>query len=127
MFWPNWSGGRRAWVSPRRDPRRVVAQARTYVGNNRDRMAYPRYRRDGLPTTSSLVESLVGEINARVKSKQKHWNRPAGAESVLQLRAAVLSQDERMSRFFAQRSGCSFRKRPTSVKGTENQVPQTAA
>ncbi|QJW92779.1 LysR family transcriptional regulator [Frigoriglobus tundricola] len=111
----------------RRDPRRVVAQARSYLGNNRDRMAYPRYRREGLPTTSSLVESLVGEVNARVKSKQKHWNRPAGAESILQLRAAVLSQDDRMSRFFAERPGCPFRKRDTLCHESEDVPAQTAA
>ncbi|MDY3554893.1 LysR family transcriptional regulator [Gemmata sp. JC717] len=111
----------------RRDPRRVVAQARTYLGHNRDRMAYPRYRRDGLPTTSSLVESLVGEVNARVKSKQKHWIRSAGAESILQLRAAILSQDDRLPRFFAQRPGCPFRKRGTLNRASEDAPAQTAA
>jgi hypothetical protein len=111
----------------RRDPRRVVAQARSYLGNNRDRMAYPRYRRDGLPTTSSLVESLVGEVNARVKSKQKHWIRSAGAESILQLRAAVLSQDDRLPRFFAQRPGCPFRKRDTLGHESGDAPAQTAA
>lgn len=110
-----------------RDPRRVVAQARSYLGNNRDRMAYPRYRRNGLPTTSSLVESLVGEVSVRVKSTQKHWTRPAGAESILQLRAAVLSQDDRLPRFFAQRPGCSFRKRDTLRHETENATAQTVA
>ncbi|MFO0843659.1 MAG: hypothetical protein U0797_14890 [Gemmataceae bacterium] len=75
----------------RRDPRRVVAEARSYLGHNEERMDYPRYRREGPTTTSSLVESLVGEVNARVKSKQKPWDRPHGAESTLQLRAAVLS------------------------------------
>src|SRR5262245_17427806 len=65
------------------DVRRVVAEALSYLGNNVGRMDYPRYRRAGLPTTSSLVESLVGEFNARVKSKQKHWNRPDGAEAIL--------------------------------------------
>jgi hypothetical protein len=111
----------------RLDPRRVVAQARSYLGNNRDRMAYPRYRREGLPTTSSLVESLVGEVNARVKSKQKHWTRPAGAESILQLRAAVLSQDDRLPRFFAERPGCPFRKRDTLSHESEDAPAQTAA
>jgi hypothetical protein len=38
-------------------------------------MDYPRYRRLGLPTTSSLVESLVGDVNGRIKSKQKYWSR----------------------------------------------------
>jgi hypothetical protein len=119
--------GEPATVEERRDPRRVVAQARSYLGNNRDRMVYPRYRREGLPTTSSLVESLVGEINARVKSKQKHWNRPAGAEAILQLRAAVLSQDDRLPRFFAERPGCPFRKRDALSHESEETPAQTAA
>jgi len=111
----------------RRDPRRLVAEARSYLGNNRDRMDYPRYRREGLPTTSSLVESLVGEFNARVKGKQKHWNRPQGAESILQLRAALLSEDGRLSRYFAERPGNPFRtKRQTNVTANESGV-QTAA
>lgn len=50
---------------PARDPRRVVAAALSYLGNNQGRMDYPRYRRAGLPITSRLVESLVGEFNAR--------------------------------------------------------------
>jgi len=74
-------------------------------------MDYPRYRREGLPTTSSLVESLVGEFNARVKCKQKHWTRPQGAESILQLRAALVSEDGRLSRFFAERPGNPFHKK----------------
>lgn len=119
--------GEPATVAERRDPRRVVAQARSYLGNNRDRMVYPRYRREGLPTTSSLVESLVGEVNARVKSKQKHWNRPAGAEAILQLRAAVLSQDDRLPRFFAERPGCPFRKRDALSHESEDAPAQTAA
>src|SRR5262249_40601470 len=56
---------------PATDPRRLLAEALSYLRNNTERMDYPRYRREGLPTTSSLVESLVGEFNARVKGKQK--------------------------------------------------------
>lgn len=111
----------------RRDPRRVVWEARSYLRNNAERMDYPRYRRCGLPTTSSLVESLVGEFNARVKSKQKHWSRPGGAESILQLRAALLSEDGRLSRYFADRPGCPFRKRPTPDKRSDPHPVQTAA
>jgi len=110
-----------------RDPRRVVYRARTYLRNNQGRMAYPRYRREGLPTTSSLVESLVGDVNARVKSKQKYWTRWDGCEAILQLRAAVLSQDDRLSRFFAQRPGCPFRKRQRRNNKTELLTAQTAA
>lgn len=111
----------------RRDPRRVVAEARSYLRNNVGRMDYPRYRQEGLPVTSSLVESLVGEFNARVKSKQKHWNRPHGAESILQLRAAVLSEDDRLDRFFADRPGCPFRKRPANSDRSDAPLTQTAA
>jgi hypothetical protein len=111
----------------RRDPRRLVAEARCYLRNNRERMDYPRYRREGLPTTSSLVESLVGEFNTRVKGKQKHWNRPGGAESILQLRAAYLSEDERLSRFFADRPGNPFRKKRCANKIATTSRVQTAA
>jgi hypothetical protein len=93
------------------DPRVVLAEALSYLRNNTDRMDYPRYRREGLPTTSSLVESLVGEFNARVKGKQKFWNRPGGAEAVLQVRAALLSEDGRLERYFAQRPGSPYRRR----------------
>ncbi len=99
----------------KKDPRRLVAEALSYLGNNRDRMDYPRYRKDGLPITSSLAESLVGEFNARVKSKQKYWDRPEGAEAILQLRAALLSEDERLERYFRARPGCPFRRRPKVV------------
>ena len=114
-------------VEDRSDPRRVVWEARSYLRNNQERMDYPRYRREGLPTTSSLVESLVGEFNARVKGKQKHWSRPQGAESILQLRAALLSEDDRLGRFFANRPGCPFRKRLAADKRSEPQPVQTAA
>jgi hypothetical protein len=108
----------------RRDPRRLVSEARSYLRNNQERMAYPRYRQAGLPTTSSLVESLVGEFNTRVKDKRKHWTRTQGAESILQLRAAVLSEDDRLPRFFANRPGCPCRKRQPD---SEQSAAQTAA
>ncbi|QEG31085.1 hypothetical protein GobsT_59060 [Gemmata obscuriglobus] len=69
----------------------------------------------------------MGEINARVKSTQKHWTRPDGAESILQLRAAVLSQDDRLPRFFAERPGSSFRKRDTLCHKSEGATAQTVA
>jgi hypothetical protein len=95
------------------DPRRLVAEALSYLGNKQKRMDYPRYRREGLPITSSLVESLVGEFNARVKAPNKFWNRAAGegAETILQIRAAVLSDDDRLRRHFAERQGSPYRRK----------------
>jgi hypothetical protein len=93
------------------DARQVVAEALGYLKNNQKRMDYPRYRREGLPVTSSWVESLGGEFNGRVKGRDKYWNRSAGAEAILQVRAAVLSQDERLARYFATRPVSPYRRR----------------
>jgi hypothetical protein len=92
------------------DPRQLVKEALTYLSNNAPRMDYPRYRRQGLPVTSSWVESLVGEFNARVKGWDKWWNRGEGAEAILQVRAAVLSEDDRLRRYFAERPGNPYRR-----------------
>ena len=89
----------------------MLAEVVCYLKNNRGRMDYPRYRQAGLPVTSSLVESLVGEFNGRVKGKDKYWNRAAGAEAILQVRAAVLSGDDRLARYFAERPGHPYRRR----------------
>ena len=91
--------------------RLVLPEVIGYLENNRARMDYPRYRREGLPVTSSLVESLVGEFNARVKGKDKYWNRSEGAEAILQVRAAVLSDDDRLARYFGERPGNPYRRR----------------
>jgi hypothetical protein len=96
---------------PATDARRAVSEALSYLRNNARRMDYPRYRQEGLPITSSLVESLVGEFNARVKSRQKYWNRGMHVESMLQLRAAVLSEEGRLERYFAERPGSPYRRR----------------
>jgi len=96
--------------SNERDPRRLLAESLVYLSHNESRMDYPRYRRAGLPVTSSLAESLVGEVNTRVKASGKFWAHPGGAEAILQLRAAVLSEDERLARYFAQRPGNVYRR-----------------
>lgn len=83
------------------EPRRVLAEALTYVTNNRERMAYPRYRRLGLPIFSAPVESTIKQINRRIKGSEKFWL-GGGAEAVLQVRAAYLSQDERVGRLWDQ-------------------------
>jgi hypothetical protein len=81
---------------PETDPRKLVHAAITYLTNNRIRMDYPRYRHEGLPVTSSLAESLVKQMNKRVKGTEKFWNDGPSGEAILQLRAAILSDDERL-------------------------------
>ena len=97
------------------DPRCAVADAVRYLANNRDRMDYPRYRRQGLPTTSALMESLVKEINYRVKGTEMFWNDPSGAEAILQVRAAALCDDDRLASHLATRPGCSRLRRPVAA------------
>jgi hypothetical protein len=89
----------------------TLQESLTYLQNNEGRMDYPRYRRLGLPMVSALVESLVKEINWRVKGTEKFWNDdPAGAEAILQVRAALLSQDDRLVNYLAQRPGKLYRR-----------------
>ena len=77
--------------------KQTVDETLTYVTNNRQRMNYPEYRCLGLPISSAPVESTIKQINRRVKGSEKFWLE-GGAEAILQLRAAQLSQDDRWSR-----------------------------
>lgn len=79
------------------DARVSAAAAFAYVNNNKDRMDYPRYRRLGLPTTSSRVESAIKQINKRMKGTEKFWH-PRRADAVLEVRSAYLSGDGRPDR-----------------------------
>ena len=94
------------------DPRQIVASTVTYLDNNKGRMNYPEYRRQGLPITTAWMESLVKEINYRVKGTEMFWNDPEGAEAILQVRAAALSDDQRLAKHLQSRPGCAFTRRP---------------
>lgn len=82
------------------DPRQSVKDTLGYVLHNRTRMDYARYRRLGLPTSSAPVESTIKQINRRVKGTEKFWL-DGGAEAILQLRAAYLSEDDRASTYWS--------------------------
>ena len=66
------------------------------------------YRQQGLPVTSGRVESLIKQFNRRVKGSEKAWN-PDQAEMILQLRAAQLSEDDRLSKHLKNRPISPFR------------------
>jgi hypothetical protein len=72
----------------------VFNRERGYFENNQQRMDYPRYRREGLPITSSPVESWVKQLNQRVKGSEKFWNDDDNPEAMLHLRAAWLNDEE---------------------------------
>lgn len=97
------------------DPRTVIARTITYLANNESRMNYPEYRRAGLPVSSAMIESLIKEINYRVKGTEKFWNRPSGAEAILQVRAAALDDHDRLSRWILSRPGSPHYRRSTPL------------
>ena len=85
------------------DPRKIVHDTARYLTNNRSRMDYPGYRRLGLPVTSSLAESLVKQVSKRVKGTEKFWNDGPSGEAILQVRAAVISDGERLQKWICNR------------------------
>jgi hypothetical protein len=94
---------------PATDAREVLRRTLTYLRHNAARMQYPQYRQQGLSITSSQVESLIKEVNYRVKGTEKFWDRP-DVEGILQVRAALLSDDDRLARHIESRPGQAFRR-----------------
>jgi hypothetical protein len=93
------------------NPRQIVAQALTYLQNHQSQMKYAEYRQQGLPITSSYVESAVKQFNQRVKGTEKFWSEE-GAEAILQLRADHLSADEPLAEFWQTRQAKQTGQRP---------------
>ena len=85
------------------DPRQIVSAALTYLQNQQSRMNYPEYRKQGLPITSSHMESTIKQLNERIKGSEKFWC-GRGGEAVLQLRADMLSNSQPLSAFWAGRA-----------------------
>ena len=65
-------------------------------------MDYASYRQQGLPITSSEMESTIKQINHRVKGSEKFWSE-RGAEALLQLRADTLSDTAPLATFWKAR------------------------
>lgn len=82
-------------------PRAQLAKSLAYLTNQRERMKYDEYRRQGLPITSSLMESTIKQINRRIKGTEKFWD--AGADPMLHLVADRLSQTNSDSKFWSRR------------------------
>lgn len=81
------------------DPRQRIDRALVYFTNNAAHMHYPAYRKQGLPITSSHIESTVKLINRRIKGSEKFWLQPE-SECVLQLRADHLSDSKPLKPFW---------------------------
>lgn len=79
----------------------VVARTLGYLANHQGKMKYQEYRQAGLPITSSHIESVMKQMNYRVKGTEKFWDE--GAEPMVQLRADLLSDDAPLDDFWKQR------------------------
>ena len=101
---------------PESDPRQLVFEALRYLRNNAGRMHYDDYRRAGLPIMTSAVESVIKQINRRVKGSEKFWSEP-GAEAILQLRADYLSETQPLARFWELREDSATGRRPYRQAG----------
>jgi len=90
--------------------RDTLQESLTYLTNNQGRMRYDEYRRDGLPITTTLIESTIKQINRRMKGTEKFWRN--GAEPQLQLCADRLSETNPLASFWDRRSAeqTGFRK-----------------
>ncbi len=81
------------------DPAACVDRCLTYLRNNADHMNYSEYRKQGLPLTSSHIESTIKTINRRIKGTEKFWLKYT-SECILQLRADYTSQSQPMDDFW---------------------------
>ena len=80
-------------------PVKVLWNARDYFDEHRERIRYDVFRRHGLPTSSTHVESGIKQTNRRVKGSEKAWYLEH-AEEMLALRCLALSQDGRWDDYF---------------------------
>jgi hypothetical protein len=89
-------------AASRKEVPEAVRRGITYLSNNASRMRYQAYRLDGLPITTSPVESTQKQINKRIKGTEKFW-RDASLEPLLQLKADDLSDTHDRDAFWARR------------------------
>jgi hypothetical protein len=82
-------------------PRAQLASSLGYLTNQRQRMNYHEYRQQGLPLTSSPIESTIKQINRRIKGTEKFWSE--GADPMLHLVADQLSQTNVTDKFWSDR------------------------
>lgn len=103
-------------IDPKAEPDHawcVLQRERGYLSNNATRMDYARYRRSGLPITSSPIESWIKQLNRRVKGSEKFWNAPSHSEAILQLRSDWLGDEEALTKHLQNRPGHPYsRPRP---------------
>ncbi len=88
-------------------PQQRINETLGYLRNQKSRMKYASYRRQGLPITSCYIESTIKQINRRVKGTEKFWSN--AAEQILQLTADHIGETTRAEIF--------WKNRPAKISG----------
>jgi hypothetical protein len=100
------------------DDGEAIRRALTYLSNNAERMKYREYRCQGLPITTSPIESTQKQINKRIKGTEKFWQ-DESLEPLLQLKADDLSETHDRDAFWdrrgARNDGFRHRRRKTKI------------
>ncbi len=82
----------------------AITNLERYLTNNQSRIDYQSYLKAGLMIGSGVVESSNRRVvTQRLKQAGMHWSK-IGAEGVMALRAAYLSNSSRWTSFWSQRS-----------------------
>ena len=81
------------------DPKVMLDNFINHLSENKDRLQYKKYRENKYPIGSGSVESAVKLFGKRIKGTEKQWNENGG-ESILNLYAFLLSEDERWKRLW---------------------------
>jgi hypothetical protein len=90
--------------SSKPDLRDAINNLERYLTNNQSRIDYQSYRQAGLMIGSGVVESSNRRVvTQRLKQAGMHWS-ILGAEGVMALRAAYLSNSSRWSNFWQEKS-----------------------
>jgi len=83
---------------------KAISDLERYLTNNQNRIDYQSYLKAGLMIGSGVVESSNRRVvTQRLKQAGMHWSK-LGAEGVMALRAAYLSNSQRWSSFWLPRS-----------------------
>lgn len=85
--------------APDNDPRRILANNLKYFRTNREGIDYPRFRKNGWPIGSGIIESAIKQVSKRVKGSEKHWS-IKGVEETLQVVTHLISEDDSWDDFW---------------------------
>ncbi len=94
--------------SKRKELKEAITDLERYLNNNKTRIDYQKYLKEGLMIGSGVVESSNRRIvTQRLKQAGMHWSK-SGAEGVMAMRAVYLSSSNRWLNFWVSTQSSSL-------------------